>query len=372
MTTVMIVAGEASGDALGGALVAALKKQRPDITFVGVTGAYMRQEGVEELLPVSDLSVMGLAEVIPALPRLIGRLNSLVRQAEKRQISALITIDSYDFSFRLARRVKQKLDIPCIHYVSPKVWAWRPGRARGMEGVFDHILALFPFEPSFYEQFSLPCTFVGHPVAERLAPYMPKLPLIPPPQPALALLPGSRQSEIKRHWPLMQEVFMKLKQEIPALTAVVPIPAERADLQEKIGPLPEGLQLVTGEGRFEALKACRAALAKCGTGNLELAMLGVPMIVGYKLSALTYAIARAIMPYPPYISPVNWVLNAKQVPEFVQQQFSVDGVLPPLRALLLNEEAWRQAAENLAACRKALITEGAATRAAAVVLKYLK
>jgi lipid-A-disaccharide synthase len=371
MTTVMVVAGEASGDALGGALVAALKQQRPDMEFIGVTGAYMQQEGVEELASTAELSVMGLAEVVPALPRIVGQLNRLVEQAEERQIAALITIDSYDFSIRLARRVKKKQGIPCIHYVSPKVWAWRPGRIRQMQGVFDHVLALFPFEPPFYKSFDVPCSFVGHPVAERLAAHVPQEPLVPPLPPKLALLPGSRESEIKRHWPLMQEAFSRLKQEIPALTAVVPLPAGREDLKGQLGTLPKGVELVMGEARFEALKNCRAALAKCGTGNLELAMLGVPMVVGYKLAPLTYAMARLIMPHPPYISPINWVLNARQVPEFVQGDFRVDKVLPPLRKLLLEEEAWNRAAQTLATCRKALTTEGAATRAAAIVLQTL-
>jgi lipid-A-disaccharide synthase len=369
---VTIVAGEASGDLLGAGLMRSLKKQLPSIQFIGVGGEAMTKEGLHSLLPMQDLAVMGLVEVLPRLPVLIRHINRVADETIRYQSNLLITIDSPDFSFRVAQKV-HAAGVPCVHYVSPHVWAWRGGRVRKMATFLSHVLALFPFEEAFYKQTGLPCTFVGHPVSERLgalAPTGAEKPLSATPK--VALLPGSRKSEITRLWPVFQQAAAQVLAQYPSATFVVPLaPGMTPDDLPSTHPLP--LSFVGGDARYATLKSCDAALAASGTANLELAMLGVPMVVAYRLAPLTYLLAKALVKLA-YFSPVNLVAGRGVVPEKLQGQANPQTMAAALLPLLADTSTRHAQLLGLAEVREKLRSRGMAPsdRAAQVVITLLK
>jgi len=371
LKTVCIVAGEASGDLLGAGLMQALKRQHEGIRFIGVGGEGMTREGLKSLFPMTDLSVMGLVEVLPRLGLILGHIRTVVAAAHRADV--LVTIDSPDFSFRVARKVHKRVGIPCVHYVSPHVWAWRSGRVRKMASYLSHVLALFPFEEDFYATTPLKCTFVGHPVAERLAKYAPDSAAKPlNDSPKIALLPGSRKSEITRLWVDFQHTAAQIKKEIPSATFIVPLaPGVTEDMFPLEVPLP--VQFIGGEGRYAALKGCDAALAASGTANLELAVLGIPMVVAYRLAPLTYKMARPFVNIK-HFSPVNLTVDKRIVPEFLQDGVTPDALSQALLPLLDDTPERINQLTHLAEVRDALQAEVGllpSAKAAQVVSKYL-
>lgn len=329
-TTILITAGEASGDRLGGALMAALKRKRKDLRFIGVGGPAMEAEGLSPLFPMSDLSVMGLLEVIPAIPRILSRVSQLARLAETELPALVITIDSQDFSARVAKAMHQ-LRIPHVQYSAPKIWAWRQHRVHKLKNLYTHLLTILPFEAQFFSSAGIPTTYVGHPAITALAPYKTDNQTF-----ALALLPGSRKSELKRHWPTMLATYRRLRQLHPQLSAVLALPNESAvHTLREIAPwhMSENIQLVFGEGRFLALAQCRAALAKSGTVNLELALLGVPAVVLYKMNPITHFIAQYLIKLPA-ISLPNLILGKTVYPEFIQSAATPENLARALHPLL--------------------------------------
>lgn len=368
MTTIMVIAGEASGDALGGPLLTELKRQRPDLNFIGVGGPLMAQAGLKSIFPMRDLSVMGLLEVVPQIPKILGRLNQLLRVAQQEHVDLLLTIDAQDFSKRLAKKMKRRLGVPCVHYVAPTVWAWRPSRAAAMRGVIDHVLALYPFEPPYFEKAGVPCTFVGHPVVDRLKAYAATVPRTPP-NTTLAVLPGSRRGEITRHWPTMWQAVQQLKQTMPDLRVCLAVTEQTRSLLPK--NLPDWVSVPQEQEKYAALQQCRAALAKSGTGNLELAVLGVPMVVCYRLNPITAILARWLVDIP-YASPVNWVAGHRIVPEFLQQAMTVPQLTQALKPMFGNDHTWKQQQARLISVTNQLKKgEKPTLIAAKVILKYL-
>ncbi|MDD9912178.1 MAG: lipid-A-disaccharide synthase [Alphaproteobacteria bacterium] len=371
MTTIMIVAGEASGDLLGADLMKAITSKNPEIKFIGVGGSAMEEQGLKSAFPLEELAVMGLVEVIPHLPKLSKRLKQLEELAVSAEIDALVTIDAQAFSAQLAKRVKNKLNIPCIQYVAPKVWAWRADRVKKMVQYVDHVLALLPFEAPYFEKYGLPCTFVGHPIMQRMKSYIPKKTNICQGK-TLAVFPGSRVTEVKRHWPIMQKTIEELQSKIEGLEVILPIPkGNNEEIKKHLGQIPANIHLVEGDQRFEALKNCRAALGKSGTGNLELAVMRIPMVVGYKTNWLTYMLAKYLVKVP-YISLVNWVARKKVVPEYIQQEFTPNNLVPALEELLVDDKVWQKQADNLALVRTKLNVQKPAEQAADVVLSYIQ
>ena len=364
---ILIIAGEASGDLLGADLMQELQKQFQDIEFIGVGGEKMLKAGLKPVFPMAEISLMGLAEVVPHIPKILKLIQKVADIAIAEQVDAVVTIDAQDFSKRVAKKIKQKQDVPCIHYVCPTVWAWRKGRAKKYAKLFDHILALFPFEPAYFEEYGGKCEYVGHPLGERMRHIVPQT-LVRPEKPRIVLLPGSRRGEIERHWEDMKCIYTQLRQDFPEAEGLVLLPGE--SYVEMLGDVPAGIEVLYGEGRFDALKTCRVALTKSGTANLELGMAGVPMVVFYKMAPLTYNIAKLLVNVP-YISPVNWVLGKKAVPEFIQEAFTADNVVPVLKSLLADESAWYEQAQNLQHMRALLTTENAAKQAADIVASYL-
>jgi lipid-A-disaccharide synthase len=321
---VFLIAGEASGDRLGSQLMQALALARPDVEFIGVGGKAMRTAGLDSLIPLEDLAVMGFLPVIRRLPCLLRRMNEVVAAVLAAKPDVLVIIDSPDFTHRVARRVRRFIpDLPVVDYVSPTVWAWRSGRAKKMRGYIDHVLALLPFEPAAHRRLGgPPCTYVGHPLLEKLGDLLPDsedLRRREAQPPLILLLPGSRRSEIDRLMPVFATALELLADKVGTFEAVLPAVSHlEEEIRERVvtwrvRPLVIG----TEEEKFSAFRSARAALAASGTATLELALARVPMVVAYKLSWVE-AQARYFISVPSIVLP-NLILGENVVPEYLQQ-----------------------------------------------------
>ena len=342
---IFLVAGEASGDNLAGRLMAALKRQTGKrVRFAGVGGPAMAREGLDSLFPMAELSLMGLAEVVPHLPRLLRRLRQTVAEIERLVPDAVVTVDSPDFSFRVARRIGH-LGVPRVHYVAPHVWAWRPGRARQLAHCLDHLLALLPFEPRFFEGTGLPCSFVGHPVLEAGAERGDGAAFrarhgIAPDATVVSVLPGSRHTEVRRLLPVFAQALRRLGRNRPELTvAVATVEAVRDEVAAAVRAWPMPTIVVTEpEDKYDAFAASQAAVAKSGTVTLELALAGVPMVVCYKVSPVTAFLARRLVSVD-HVALVNLLSDRQVAPELLQEACTPHAIVEAVEPLLTDEAA---------------------------------
>jgi len=320
-----LVAGEASGDKLGAALMAAMKGLVPDVSFHGVGGPLMEAEGLTSLFPMEELSVMGLVEVLPKYRALKRRIAETAQAVLDLAPDALITIDSPDFCLRVVRIVKAAAPRqPTVHYVAPSVWAWRPGRAAKMAEVIDHVLALLPFEPPYMTAAGMSCDFVGHPVvaepragAAEAAELRETL-MIGEDQPVLLCLPGSRRGEVKRLMPRFAATVAALRAREPGLRVVVPTVRGVAGLVRDLAcawdEVPHVIE--AGADKRAAFAMADLALAASGTVSLELAANRVPMVIGYEMNFLTWHITKRLMRIDT-VTLVNLVSETRVVPEFL-------------------------------------------------------
>jgi lipid-A-disaccharide synthase len=341
---IWLCAGEASGDVLGGRLMAALKRQRPDIAFAGIGGAQMEAEGLESLMPIHELALMGLLEVIPNLRRLARRMDQAEAAILAARPDALVTIDAPSFTLRLAARVRPR-GIRVIHYVAPQVWAWRPGRVRKLAQRVDRILALLPFEVPVLAHAGIPVTFVGHPVLESGADsgdparFLARHGLGAEARPVI-VMPGSRSSEVRRLLPIFGQALEIASQAMPALRPVLPVGAlVRGAVEQAAASWPAAPILVTeAEEKNDAFAATRAregaGLIKSGTSSLEIALAGIPHVVGYKVNAITAEIVRALIKVP-HVSLTNLLAGRDIVPELLQQDCTperlAEALMRPMR-----------------------------------------
>ena len=319
----MLVAGEPSGDALGAALMGALQELTGGaVRFSGVGGAAMEARGLRSLFPMHELSLMGIAEVLPKVPLLRRRLRETEDHALASGPDAVVTIDSPGFNFRLGRRL-QGQGLTLIHYVAPSVWAWRPGRARKVAAFLDHLLTLLPFEPAYFEVEGLKSTFVGHPILESGAaggngPAFRARHGIGASDPVICVLPGSRNSETSRLLGPFGKALQLIAAEVPKLTAVVPVVPH---LARSIRAATKGWGLpvivVEGSEKYDAMAASSAALAASGTVALELALAKLPTVIAYRMHPLTWMIVRRLT-RTPYVNLVNVLLKRGIVPELLQ------------------------------------------------------
>ena len=350
-----LIAGEASGDVLGAGLMRALKKlTEGQARFTGIGGERMQAEGLEVFFPQAELAHVGIFEVLCHLPRLLRRIRQTVKEVKRRQPAALITIDSPDFSFRVAKKVKaDNPSFPLIHYVAPSVWAWRPGRAREVAKFLDHLLALLPFEPPYFTRESLPCTFVGHPIVESeagkgdAARFCARHPL-PPEAPLLAVLPGSRMSEIKRLMPVFRETVEQLHALHPGLHIAIPTVGNVANAVKKETshwPMPVTVTL-SDEDKYDALAASRAALACSGTISIELALARVPSVIAYKINPLTAALVRRLLKTK-YATLINIMQDRIIMPEFLQENCTADNLAVAVNELLSDPAARKSQTDEL-------------------------
>lgn len=351
---VFVVAGEPSGDALGAALMAGLKALRPQVVFGGVGGPKMEAAGLESLFPMSDLSLMGIVEILPKYLHLRRRLFQTVEAALEAAPDVLITIDAPAFCLRLARELrKRRPGLRTVHYVAPSVWAWRPGRAAKMAGSIDQVLALLPFEPPLMEAAGLRCDFVGHPVvAEPQADAAEAAAFraaqgIAPATPLILALPGSRAGEIRRLAPIFGETLERVLKVRPMARIVVPTVASRAEamaeaLREWSGapvlldPRGRDAVAVAAEKRA-AFAAADVALAASGTVSLELAAAATPMVIGYDVNWLTRQMLKWFL-LVDSVTLVNLVSERRDVPEFIGAACHADRLAPALLEVLDNPE----------------------------------
>jgi len=376
---IWMLAGEASGDVLGGRLITALRRLRPDLYFTGVAGPRMIEAGLDPaLFPMRDLAVMGLAEILPRLRMLNRRLAQAEADIVARKPDLVITIDSPGFALRLLRRI-ERLGIRRIHYVGPQVWAWREKRVKNFPGLWERLLCLLPFEPEFFGRHGLPAQFVGHPVLQSgagagdAARFRARYGL-PEDAVIVVLMPGSRRTEAPRLMPVFGHAMAKLQVDIPTLVPVIPssvVVAEvvaRAAARWKVKPL-----IVTDiDDKHDAYAAAGAALTKSGTSTLELALAGVPMAVTYRVNPITAALARRMIRVK-FVAMVNLLGGFEIVPELLQQDCRPEKLAAVLRRLLTDTayaEAQRAAYKPVVASLRA--PEGdPATAAARAVLEIL-
>ncbi|MCB1538968.1 MAG: lipid-A-disaccharide synthase [Alphaproteobacteria bacterium] len=382
---IYLVAGEMSGDLLGARLVQAIRHiSGRNLRFAGVGGAAMAAAGVPSLFPIRDLSVMGLAEVLPRLPRILGRLSQCARDIVARQPAIVVTIDSPGFCFRLVRKLRDKCpNTKFIHYVAPQVWAWKPERAAKVAQLFDGLMCLLPFEPPYFTAHGLRAAFVGHPAVNLHETLLPEgreaffekydLSLTNPPA-ILSLLFGSREGEINRLGPPIYEAAYRILREWPNLAVLVPtVPHLWARLKAIIGSDQRFIP-VDSEDRFQAFALSQAAIATSGTVGLELAMLGVPHVVAYRFSAPTFWLAKRMVKVP-HMHLVNLLLNERVVPEFLQNDANGRNLAGAALDLLINRNGVAERErEGFARAYRMLLGEGGGTpaeQAASFVMGYL-
>jgi len=336
---IYVVAGESSGDALGGRLMAALATARPDISFAGIGGAEMARHGFASLFPMRDLALMGLLEVVPRLRQLQRRLRETEADIARLRPDAVVTIDSPGFTLRLLRAIAP-LGIPRAHYVAPQVWAWREGRVKRFPGLWESLLCLLPFEPAFFARHGLPATFVGHPVLESGAEHGDAGRFrarhgIADAAPILTVMPGSRHSEVGRLLPVFGGAVTRLAARIVDLRPVVPVAAPVAAAvtagtrQWTVPPIV----VTDSSDKLDAFAASAAALTKSGTSTLELALARVPMVVAYRANPLTAAIVRRVIKVR-YASLLNLLPGEEVVPELLQQDCTPQRLAGVLEGLL--------------------------------------
>lgn len=360
---VFLIAGEASGDRLGAALMKGLRElsERP-VEITGVGGAAMEAEGLRSLFDIRDIAVMGIAEVLPRLRMILRRIEETTQAVTAARPDLVVSIDAPDFGLRVAKKARARLrdqgaDCRFVHYVAPSVWAWRPGRAKKYAARLDHLLALLPFEPPYFEREGLSCDFVGHPLVEKSGSSQSRTAAaeslrselgVPPDAPLLAVLPGSRGGEVQRLLPVFRETVSALVARRPdlaqrGLRLVMPLAEHRAasilaDPGDWAAPMhfldPRDQPFEAAEARkFAAFAAADAALAASGTVSLELAAMRTPMVIGYRMSPLTAFIARRLVKIDS-ATLVNLVSETLAVPEFLQENCRPEPMAEALSTLL--------------------------------------
>ncbi|WP_315768851.1 lipid-A-disaccharide synthase [Bradyrhizobium sp. SZCCHNR2012] len=338
---ICLIATEESGDRLGASLMKVLRQRLGDaVEFSGVGGHGMAREGLASWFPIEELSIVGFSAVLKQLPKILRLIDRTVDAVLAASPDILVIVDSPDFTHRVARRVRARNPaIPIVDYVSPTVWAWRPGRARAMRGYVDHVLALLPFEPEAYRTLNgPPCSYVGHPLIEQLAVLRPNADeqarrAAQPP--VLLVLPGSRRSEVARHLPVFGRTLEALRARGVAFEALLPTtPHLEAAVRAGLADWPVAPQIVTGEAeKRAAFRIARAALAKSGTVTLELAVAGVPMVTAYRVGEVEAFILRRVIRVRSVIL-ANLVIGENVIPEFLQEACTADNLAPVLVDIL--------------------------------------
>jgi lipid-A-disaccharide synthase len=337
---IFLVAGEPSGDELGGRLMAALTEATHGrIRFAGVGGPAMEAQGLESLFPMRELSVMGIMEVLPHIPKILRRVRETAAAINTQQPDIVVTIDSPTFAYRVVQKIERS-QIKLVHYVAPSVWAWRPWRVHKIGRCFDLVLALLPFEPPFFERVGVACTFVGHPVLEYGAgdgdgAAFRRRHGIGDGEELICVLPGSRRGEVSRLGREFGETLTLLAKRRPGLKAVVPTvpgvePLVRAHVDEWTVPT---LVVMGADEKYGAMAASNAALAASGTVAIELAMARLPTVIAYRVSAVTAAIVRRLIRVK-YVNLVNIILNRMVIPERLQEDCQASILAEDLEQLL--------------------------------------
>jgi lipid-A-disaccharide synthase len=378
---IFLIATEESGDRLGANLMKVLRQRLGDaVLFEGIGGRAMAREGLESLFPIEELSIIGLAAVVTQLPKILGLIKETAAVVIEASPDILVIIDSPDFTHRVAKRVRASDPrIPIVDYVSPSVWAWRPGRARAMLKYVDHVLALLPFEPEAYQRLrGPPCTYVGHPLTEQLSSLRPNADEATrraETPPVLLVLPGSRRSEIRHHMAVFGEALGRLQGEGVSFELVLPtMPHLQEAVVDAVKGWPIQPQVVIGEHeKRAAFRIAHAALAKSGTVTLELALAGVPMVTAYRTGSVEAWILRRAIKVNSVIL-ANLVIGENVVPEFLQEDCTPEKLSQALRDVLGDSELRRKQLEAFAKIDGIMSTgnQPPSTRAADIVLATMR
>ncbi len=375
MNSVLIVAGENSGEKHGADLVCSFKDLQPSFIFFGIGGRQMASQGVNLLYSVEDLAIVGIFEVITHLPRLRKIFLQIKKEIAKRRPIAAVLIDSPDFNLRLAKQLK-KLSIPVLYYISPTVWAWRKKRLKTIKKTVAKMLLIFPFEESIYANHGIPAAYVGHPLKQRVKISLTKQEFfekyrLDPERKLVAILPGSRRSEIKFHMPVLTLAVKKLSKEFDA-QFVLPL-AE--NLKKEFvtsflkGPSSE-IKILSQDG-YEALAHSDIVLSSCGTANLEAALLGTPVVAFYRISPLSYYAGIKLMKIKNF-SIVNILAGKRIIPELIQKNFTVENILGETKKILGSDQVQSKIKAEYDKIRQALGAKMASENAAQELDKLIK
>ncbi len=332
---IYVIAGEPSGDSLGGRLIEALRQENPQVKFAGVGGENMQKAGVSSLFDISDLAVMGLAEVIPSIPKVLRRIKETVADIEAKKPDAVITIDSWSFSARVHKALRKKgIKVLQIHYVAPQVWAWKAGRAKTMHRYIDYLLTLFPNEPAYFTPYQLKTECVGHAAIENpllqstVQPFLEKY-NIKANEKVVLLLPGSRHNEVAKLLPTFLDAARLIKKEIPEVRFVLPTVQTVEKRVQNIlneAAAKDVLVINQAEERFQAMKSACFAIAASGTVSLELAIAHIPHLIAYKVAPLTAWLARHFLKIKSVNLP-NLILGETAIPELLQEDCQAEKIM---------------------------------------------
>jgi len=373
---VMIVAGEASGDQHAADLFLELKKEFPAVTALGMGGRNMRDAGIDIRFDSTDIAVIGVDGLFRKLPKIRRALRLMRRLVCEEKPDLLICVDYKEFNFKLARHAKS-CGVRVLFYVSPQVWAWRPGRVKKYGRVIDHMAVIFPFEVPFYQEHQAPVTFVGHPLADKVRPSLGKAESmagmgLDPERPIVGLLPGSRGAEIRRLLPVIEKAVTELRKKIPGIQFVVVQASTVTDSQigEFLDTCDSDL-IVVKKNIYDAIQCCDAVVTTSGTATLEVALLGIPMVIVYKVGPLTYWLGRLLVRIS-FIGLPNIVAGKRIVEELVQHRATPGTICQEIRKILSDAAYASEISANLLKVREKLGEGGGMERLAQVALQMLK
>lgn len=373
---IAIVAGETSGDILGAGLIRALRRYYPAARFIGVCGPLMEAEGGESLFPMESLAVMGITEILPKLPELFRLRRELVAHILAAKPAVCITIDSPDFTLGVAKQVHAQ-GVRTVHYVSPSVWAWRQGRMKTIQASIDHMLALLPFEETIYREAGVPVTFVGHPLADEIPLQADKAQArgtlgIAQSGKVLGVLPGSRGGEVRRLLPDFLAAVALLQRTYPDLTVVIPAanPLRKEEILAGINDANLVNVYVTDGASRTVMAAADVLMMASGTATLEGALFKKPMVVGYRLGAVTYFIVSLLIKLP-YVALPNLLCDKEMVPELIQTALTPEALAQAVSAWWEQPERAAALADRFQALHEQL-RRGANQRAAEAVCQVIE
>ncbi|MBI3610842.1 MAG: lipid-A-disaccharide synthase [Nitrospirae bacterium] len=376
--TLLIVTGEASGDLHGAELARALQQQEPSLSLLGMGGEKMKQAGVELIFDNRQLGIMGLVEVFRKWKTVLRAFETVKEVLERRVVDLVVLIDSPDFNLRVARLAK-RMNRPTVYYIGPKIWAWRAGRIKTIKKWIDRMLVVFPFEERTYRDAGVPCEFVGHPLMDEIPTALDRKALrfrygIPDEAVVVALLPGSRPMEIDRLLDGMAEAFRRIRKDFPDAVGILPVAVSlsMSEIRKRLADsegIRENIRLVAGEAP-QVLACADFSIVASGTATLEAAVVGTPMVVVYKVAALTELVARLLVKIR-IVGLVNIIAGRSVAPELLQTDATPEKMAEAVLDHLRNPMKMQEQKKALEEVRRKLGPPGAARRAAEIILKLL-
>lgn len=371
----MLIAGEASGDLHAANFVKALKKHNRDLELYGIAGPMMRNQGVKAIHDASELAVMGLIEPLLQYRRLFGVLDHMRELLRQDPPDLLVLTDYPGFNLRLAETAKS-LGVKVLFYISPQVWAWRQGRVKKIGERIDMMAVIFPFEAQFYERFNIPVRYVGHPLVDEVKPSLSLVQAqdqfgLDRKKKTVGLFPGSRRTEVKRLLPVMLKSAERLLAEDPEIQFILPIASglNREMLQPCLDNTKVPVIVVDGQG-YDVAQTCDAVITASGTATLELAMLGIPMVITYKVAWLTYKIVHRMLKIP-YIGLANIVAEDWVAKEFVQHKATAANIAPEISRLIHDSHYHQEVVKKLSCVKEKMGESGGSDNLAQLALEML-